>query len=180
MSKKLNVAPYSLQYQQLAISFKSGNGYLDRFLKDSLSLEDWFGKTYVLLTDDNSAIVGYYNIGTGYIEQLIGEKHYKIGGSIHINCFALHEKYHGILQATTPEGKKVNLSDFLLHDCIERIFEIRKRVGFSFITLCATKQGYNLYKRNDFETLDEDLYFSAGEEDDSNFYTAMYLPLDVE
>lgn len=180
MNKKLNVVPYDANYQRLASSFESGNSYLYQFLKEDLSLEDWFGKTYVFLSDDNNTIVGYYNIGTGYIEQLSDERRYKIGGSIHINCFALHKDYHGILQAMTSEGIKVNLSDFLLYDCIERISEIRKQVGFSFITLCATKQGYSLYRRNDFEALDEDLHFSAGEEDDSNFYTAMYLPLDAE
>lgn len=178
--RKLNVVPYDAGYQRLASSFKSGNDHLDQFLKGPSSLEDWFGKTYVFLTDDSRAIIGYYNIGTGYIEQIADGRQYKIGGSIHINCFALHKDYHGILQATTPDGEKINLSDFLLWDCIDRILEIRGQVGFSFITLCATRQGFSLYDRNDFEVLDEDLHFSAEEDVDSDSYKAMYLPLDAE
>ena len=186
MNKKLNVVPYDASHQRLASSFESGNKYLDKFLRESTSLEDWFGKTYVFLSDANDAIIGYYNIGTGYIEQVNGEERRKIGGSIHINCLALDKHYHGLLQATTPDGIKVNLSDFLLHDCIQKIFELRKKVGFSFITLCSTKQGYSLYLRNDFEELDSDFHFSIEEassynnEDDANFCAPMYLPLDAE
>lgn len=186
MSEKLNVVPYDANYQKLASSFESGNTYLDKFLREPLSLEDWFGKTYVFLSDTNDAIIGYYNIGTGYIEHVSAEGRRKIGGSIHINCLALDKRYHGLLQATTPDGIKVNLSDFLLHDCIQKIFEVRNIVGFSFITLCSTRQGYNLYLRNDFEELDGDLHFSIEEgtqystSDDADFCAPMYLPLDAE
>lgn len=69
MKLKINVVQYDASLQKLASSFHSGNEYLDQFLKQSNSLDDNFGKTYVLLADDNSSIVGYYNIGLGYIEQ---------------------------------------------------------------------------------------------------------------
>lgn len=182
----MNVVLYDANHQRLASSFESGNTYLDSFLKDHRSLEDWFGKTYVFLSDKNDAIIGYYNIGTGYIEQVSGSYRCKIGGSVHINCLALDKKYHGLVQDTTPDGVKVNLSDFLLDDCIQRILKIREQIGFSFITLCSTRQGYSLYKRNDFEDLDDDLHFSvedsrtheARSEDD--WCTFMYLPLDTE
>ena len=186
MSEKLNVVLYDANYQRLASSFESGNTYLDGFLRDHRALEDWFGKTYVLLSDNNDTIIGYYNIGTGYIEQVSGWNRCKIGGSVHINCLALDKKYQGLAQAVTPDGVKINLSDFLLYDCIQRILGIREQVGFSFITLCSTKQGYSLYKRNDFEDLDNDLHFSvedpaahdARSEDD--WCAFMYLPLDAE
>ena len=45
MSEKLNVVPYDANYQKLASSFESGNTYLDKFLREPLSLEDWFGKS---------------------------------------------------------------------------------------------------------------------------------------
>lgn len=66
---QINVVLYDASYQKLASSFHSGNEYLDQFLKDSISLDNNFGKAYVLLTDDNKKIVGYYNLGVGYIEQ---------------------------------------------------------------------------------------------------------------
>ena len=65
----INVVLYDASLQKLASSFHSGNDYLDRFLKNSISLDDNFGKTYVFLSDDNQTIIGYYNLGLGYIEQ---------------------------------------------------------------------------------------------------------------
>ena len=53
---QINVVLYDASYQKLASSFHS-------------SLDNNFGKAYVLLTDDNKKIVGYYNLGVGYIEQ---------------------------------------------------------------------------------------------------------------
>ena len=186
MNNMLNVVMYDAGYQKLASFFESGNTYLDRFLRDDLSLAEWYGKTYILLSDDGEAIAGYYNIGVGCVEQVINGERCRIGGAAHINCFALDKRYQGLLQATTPDGKKMNLSDFLLVDCIERILDIRKRIGFSFITLCSTKRGYNLYLRNDFEALDDDLTFStedpiANRTDISEgTCIPMYLPLDAE
>lgn len=186
MRNKLNVVPYDAGLQKLASCFTSGNDYLDRFLRSADAIQNSFGRTYVLLTDDDSMIVGYYNIGVGYIEQIFDGVRRKLGGSAHINCFALDERYHGILQAMTPEGVKVNLSDVLLDDCIKRIYEIREEIGFTFITLCSTKQGYSLYKRNDFEDLETDMNFSTEEEtrfnteEDGDFCAPMYMALDYE
>ena len=42
----INVVLYDASLQKLASSFHSGNDYLDRFLKSSISLDDNFGKTY--------------------------------------------------------------------------------------------------------------------------------------
>lgn len=70
MGIELNVVLYDASLQKLASSFQSGNVYLDRFIKGNESLNDAFGKTYVYLSDDKSKIIGYYNLGVGYIEQL--------------------------------------------------------------------------------------------------------------
>ena len=70
MGIELNVGLYDASLQKLASSFQSGNVYLDRFIKGNESLNDAFGKTYVYLSDDKSKIIGYYNLGVGYIEQL--------------------------------------------------------------------------------------------------------------
>ena len=179
MYNNLNVVRYDASLQKLASSFYSGNDYLDRFLRGYLSLDSNFGKTFVFLADDDKTIIGYYNLGLGYIEQLEGSPAYKIGGAVHINCFALDEKYHGILQAYTDEGIKINLSDVLLEDCMQKIWQLREKyVGFSFVTLQSTKEGYNLYARNGFEILEEDMNFSM--KDSEIECIPMYLALDIE
>lgn len=188
MKSKLNVVPYDASLQKLASDFHSGNGYLDRFLRNSLSLDDSFGKTYVFLSSNNDAIIGYYNLGTGYIEERIeNSTPHKLGGSVHINCLALDERYQKSFQHTTPEGINVYLSDMLLQECFDRIFEIRKEIGFTFITLCSTRQGYKLYLRNNFYDLKGDMNFSIEEDasfntegDDDGFCAPMYYPLDIE
>lgn len=179
MCNKLNVVRYDASLQKLASLFHSGNDYLDRFLRESPSLDNNIGKTFVFLSDDNNTIIGYYNLGLGYIEQIEGNTVHKIGGAVHINCFALDERYHGIFQAYTDEGVKVNLSDVLLDDCMQKFEQLRDEyVGFSFVTLSSTKEGYSLYERNGFETLEEDMNFSveASEEE----CIPMFLAMDIE
>ena len=173
----INVVLYDASLQKLASSFHSGNDYHDRFLKSSISLDDNFGKTYVFLSDDNQTIIGYYNLGLGYIEQFDTGITRKIGGAVHINCFAVDEKYHGLVQAVTEKGLKINLSDILLDDCMSRIEEIRRNhLGFMFVTLNSTKEGYSLYLRNGFENLEEDMHFTADESETE--CTPMYLCID--
>lgn len=178
MGKALNVVKYDASLQKLASSFHSGNNYLDMFLREPVSLDDGFGKTYVFLPEDNQSIIGYYNLGLGYIEQYDSQITKKIGGAIHINCFALDEHFHGLLQMYTEDGIKINLSDVLLNDCLEKIEYIRREyVGFSFVTLSSTKEGHGLYCRNGFEDLEEDMGFSVKDSDIA--CTPMYLPLDI-
>ena len=63
MKNRINVVQYDAGLQKLASSFHSGNDFLDHFLRDSRSLDDNFGKTYVFLSEDSQTIIGYYNIG---------------------------------------------------------------------------------------------------------------------
>lgn len=175
----LNVKPYSRFYQGLARNFYSGNTYLDNFLRESVSLEASYGKTYVLLSDNEDCIVGYYNICAGSLDSFNGSVREKMGGAVHINVFALDMKYHGLVQAVTENGVSINLSDFLLADCVERIKEIREQyIGCSFITLCATKEGLSLYKRYGFFPLEEDMVLTIGTEEVK--CTSMYYPIDME
>lgn len=158
---KLNVLPLTDSLQKLVQNFNCGNPYLDNFIKSNLALDCNYGKTYVLISENKTEIIGFYNIGMGYIDILDNGLHWKIGGAIHINGFTLDVAYHGLIQEELSDGYKINLSDFLLYDCIKRIKEIRERyVGCSFVTLCATTEGYSLYKRIGFEELDDDMSFS--------------------
>lgn len=175
----LNVVKYDASLQKLASSFHSGNDYLDRFLREQISLDDNFGKTYILLPQDKQTIIGYYNLGVGYVEQDCDGHYSKMGGAVHINGFALDEKYHGLVQGDTSEGVRIYLSDILLNDCLERIEEIRREyVGFTFVTLSSTREGYSLYKRNGFEDLEEDMSFSVEESDVE--CKPMYLAIEIE
>ena len=176
---KLNIQKYDASFQRLASYFNSGNIYLDNFIKESTALDDSYGKTFIWLSSDEDKIIGYYNIGTGYISEYYNNQYFKIGGSIHINAFALDKKYRGLEQGVYSNQYKYFLSDFLLDDCLERIENLRKNyIGFTFVTLSSTQEGYNLYKRNGFEELDEDMHFSIFESD--KHCIPMYLALDIE
>ena len=74
---------------------------------------------------------------------------------------------------------KVNLSDLLLDDCLEKIENMRREcVGFAFVTLNSTKEGYSLYLRNGFENLEEDMNFAI--EDSDQECIPMYYIMDLE
>lgn len=172
----MNHKAYNKEYQKVSSQFHSGNYYLDYFLRDGISLDDNYGKTYVLLDDNEQKIIGYYNLGLGSVEIDEAGKKRKIGGAIHINGLALDEKFHKMTHAVTKTGARVNVSDVLLNCCLEKAQELRREhVGFSFVTLSSTEEGYNLYKRNGFEDLDEDMSFSI--EDTEEKCKPMYLPL---
>ena len=97
MKIKVDTEKYNENLLELATTFKSGNEFLDQFIQSKESLNDGLGKTFVWIDEKRESIIGYYNIGVGYIDMLDGDDKYKIGGSIHLNFFALDEKYRGIV-----------------------------------------------------------------------------------
>ena len=178
MHSIFDTIPYDASMTPLASHFDCTNSVMNQFLRDSRSLQSCYGKTYVLLSDDKTAIIGYYNIGTGYVAQDIDGKKVKIGGAAHINYFALDKQFHH-MPAGARSGKVFYMSDLLLEDCIRRISEIREdHIGFSFITLCSTDRGYRLYQRNDFSDLEDDMDFAADKTEKDCYL--MYYPLDYE
>lgn len=90
----------------------------------------------------------------------------------------MDNKYNGLLQEETEDGVVINLSDVLLDECLQRIESIRKMVGFTFVTLSSTDEGYHLYKRNAFEDLEEDISFSVEEGDSTS--RPMFRTIDLE
>ena len=167
--------PYNKELQEYAQNFKSGNDHIDLFLKGSLSLDKSFGKTYIWFEEEK--IIGYYNIGVGRDNEY---PNYKIGGAIHLNYFAVSEKYRHYMQATLPNGSILKASDWLMLDLKKRVNDIRdNHVGFSFITLNSTEQGRNLYLRSDFEDLEEE-GLSFDYKDDENSCVPMFYALDME
>lgn len=173
----INIMTLDARIQQLASNFNCENIAIDNFLRSPAALDDGFGKTYVWLEDDNQTIIGFYNIGTGSLDQYENGHRYKMGGTIHINDFALDKRYKKVQIA---DGKHPNMSDALLDDCIQRIMFLRDHyVGFAFITLQATDEGYNLYKRHDFEDIEEDMNLVNIQDKDKQC-KPMYLALDIE
>ena len=175
-SSKLNILRLDASKQKLASNFSCGNTYIDSFLKSPQALDYGFGKTYIWLDESNSHIIGFYNISVGCIDQCDDGCRYKIGGSLHINEFALDTRYQG---KCVSERLDIRLSDLLLQDCRDRANYLRgHHVGFSFITLQSTNEGHGLYSRNGFEDIEEDMTVSSIPEEEN--CRPMYLPLDLE
>lgn len=167
------------EFDALLKAFDSGNSYLDQFLKGRMAYDGSIGKTYLFLSDDKKYIIGYYNIGVGSVEIIEDDMRKKIGGAIHINCFAIDKKYQDQVEFTMPDGENIHLSDLMLFDCMNRIKNLRENhIGVAFVTLNATKEGEYFYKHNDFEYLESDMDFSL--EDNDVECIKMYLPLDIE
>lgn len=157
----MNIKKYTKKYSELSKHFKCGNLIIDNFLRDGSALDENQGITYVLLSEKEDVIIGYYNIEVGRIDQIEnvnGQDIYiPMGGAVNINYLAVHSKYQGI-QIAEYERKKIYLGDFLLRDCEKRILDMRKQVGISFITLYSTREGYNLYhERNSYEDFEDDM-----------------------
>jgi ribosomal protein S18 acetylase RimI-like enzyme len=154
---------------ELSPLFECGNQALTLFLKSYDSLDNFFGKTYIMLDESKNRIIGYYNISTGHIED---ENHIRTGGTVYINCLALDVNY---------QKKKIGsyyISDRLLCDCLKRIENIRKEIGFGFVTLSSTDEGLKLYERNGFCELEDDMLMAKNTGEDACI--PMYLPLDYE
>ncbi len=179
MKTNINTELFTKDMNDIAQDFSSGNVFLDNFLKSEDALNNSIGKTFVWLNENRTEIIGYYNIGVGYIDMYYGDDKYKIGGSIHLNFFALNEKYRGIIVRKKADGTVIKFSDRLFTDFMNKVYELREKyIGFSFVTLAATDEGYSLYKRNYFDDLDADLHFSF--KDDEKGCKPMYLALDAE
>ena len=164
---------YTLELQEKYSSkFDCGNWNINSFIKERISLDSFFGTTYVLIANDE--LIGFYNISTGYIEQEKDEIYERQGGAIYINYLAIDVKYQKF-----KYNEDWYMSDLLLNDCISRCISIQDNIiGFSFITLSSTKEGYYLYERNGFSQLDDDMYFAknSGEQ----YCTSMFLAMDFE
>lgn len=179
MKIRVNTEIFTLESKALAKKFSSGNIFLDEFIKSPDAFNDSIGKTFVWINEKRTEIIGYYNIGVGYIDMYNGDEKYKVGGAIHLNFFALNNKYRGIVIGKRDDGKNIRVSDQLFYDFMQKVFALRQKyIGFSFVTLAATEEGYSLYKRNYFEELDVDFHFSF--KDDEKGCIPMYLALDTE
>ena len=65
---KLNIQRIKPELEPVIQAFNSGNQYLDNFIKSSAANNDSIGKTYLLLSDDEKILIGYYNITVGSLD----------------------------------------------------------------------------------------------------------------
>lgn len=165
----MKIEKYTREYEKLKNNFECGNIVIDNFLKNGDALDENQGITYVMMSDKRDFIIGYYNIEVGRVDQIemVGNNTmYKpMGGTVNINYLAIHSKYQGTKIAEI-EDRKIYLGDILLNDCENRILELRKQVGITFVTLCSTNEGYHLYKeRNSYEEFEDDMSTFVQESD---------------
>ena len=140
MKIRVNTEIFTLESKALAKKFSSGNIFLDEFIKSPDAFNDSIGKTFVWINEKRTEIIGYYNIGVGYIDMYNGDEKYKVGGAIHLNFFALNNKYRGIVIGKRDDGKNIRVSDQLFYDFMQKVFALRQKyIGFSFVTLAATE-----------------------------------------
>lgn len=171
----IKTTPYTADVQgRLAPSFDCGNAFINVFLKGTEALDHGLGATYIFLSDDADSILGFFNIGVNCIRQIEEQQTVFMGGSVHINEFAIHKD----LQGKAIEGTGIRFSEYLFQQCINVIMELRNKVGFSFITLAANTAGERLYKRMGFEFLDEDMAFDRASSEIS--CVNMYRGIDWE
>lgn len=95
----MNIKKYDRKFAELADGFACGNIVIDKFLKDGSALDENQGITYVMLSDDEKFIIGYYNIEVGRIDQIqyIGDiaTYVPLGGTVNINYLAIHSDFQG-------------------------------------------------------------------------------------
>ena len=98
-----------VETKNLKNQFTCGNIVIDNFLKNGDALDEDQGITYVLLSDKKDAIIGYYNIEVGRVDQIedIGNNvmYIPMGGAVNINYLAIDIKYQGTKIAEI-NGKK--------------------------------------------------------------------------
>ena len=172
----MKVVRYYKSYIHLSKKFNSGHIVLDSFIKSEKSTDSAYGVTYIWLNESEDEIIGYYCISAGTFDYKENETRIKQCGAAHIDYFAIDEKYQGVKYE--DDKYEYKLSDLLLLDCLNRINVIRHCIGIGCVTLSSTEQGYNLYKRADFEETDLDTCFSDTEGEKKT--TDMYLFLDQE
>ena len=167
------IQPLDETTRHLARTFDCCNDALNNFLKDPSRLYDESFKTWVYLTRDRETIIGYFAISAGSLDQMEEGKREKIGGSIHLDCFAIDKRF----QNRRADGN-ILFCDILFAELLRLCREVQNLyIGVTFITLEATPEGKRLYARFDFSELEEDLIFSphAG---DSFSGCKMYFVLD--
>lgn len=174
----MKIVKYTKELKHLAETFTCGNIVIDNFLKGSQSLDPNVGATYVLLSDDEKCMIGYYTISVGRIDQfeIIGNSfiYSPMGGSIHINYLAIDVNYqHTPLE---PNGH-FYFGDFLLRSCESKIVALQQEVGVQFVTICSTREGYRMYHdRNNYEEFEDDM--SSFEQDSDLSAIKLYKCID--
>lgn len=147
----MKVVKNDIKYKKLIENFDCGNLSVNSFLKSN-SFSDLDSTTYLWISEDEKDLIGFYSLSVGQINLDCLSISSYLGGTIKILYFAINYKYQ---HKKDEEG--FSFGDWLLYDCEERIRELHKLIGFSFIMICSTEQGYHFYLKNDYEEFESDM-----------------------
>jgi hypothetical protein len=164
------IEKYTNELRPLSIKFSSGNIAIDNFLSSDDALDKTIGITYVLLDEERTRIIGYFNISVSRIDEIRlqnGEVTYHpLGGAAKINYLAVDSKFQHQLLYQTNNGDKKYIGDYLLGQCEQKIWDIHNDIGIAFIYLSSTKEGYHMYRdRNFYEDLEDDMNVAKNDKD---------------
>ena len=96
------IEKYTNELRPLSFKFSSGNIAIDNFLSSDDALDRTIGITYVLLDEERTRIIGYFNISVSRIDEIRlqnGEVTYHpLGGAAKINYLAVDSKFQHITE----------------------------------------------------------------------------------
>lgn len=64
----MKISKLQQKHKKILDTFSCGNIVIDNFLKNGAAFDDGIGKTYLLLSEDEKNVIGYYTISTGSME----------------------------------------------------------------------------------------------------------------
>lgn len=112
----MKIYKFTRRYQKLANEFYCGNSVIDKFLKDGSALDENQGITYIMLSDENDFIMGYYNIevSRGDRIEIVGniKNIVPMGGAVNINYLAIHSDLQHTKIAEI-DGQKIYFGDYI-------------------------------------------------------------------
>lgn len=110
------IEKYTNELRPLSFKFSSGNIAIDNFLSSDDALDRTIGITYVLLDEERTRIIGYFNISVSRIDEIRlqnGEATYHpLGGAAKINYLAVDSEFQHQLLYQTNNGDK-NISEII-------------------------------------------------------------------
>ena len=93
----MKICKFTEEYIGLVDSFTCGNIILDKFIKSRDALDSNIGTTYIILSDDYTWLIGYYNITVSRVdsEYCVNGNYYRelMGGAFHINYLCIREDF---------------------------------------------------------------------------------------
>ena len=68
----MKISELQQRHKKILDSFSCGNIVIDNFLKSNDAYNSSIGKTYVLSSENEQMVIGYYTISTGSVDYIDG------------------------------------------------------------------------------------------------------------